>query len=536
MFGWKIPFNPFIYLPIKYFSAIFVKKKRTMFEGKLNTTKVIRYIFLPRLNEIDHYATDAEEIQRNVLQGLLKKGMDSEWGRKYKYKHIGNYSTYAKRVPIQTYDDIKPWVQRMMKGEQNILWGNEINCFAKSSGTTSDKSKFIPVSKDALEDTHYRGGKDAVAMYLRNNPESDFFSGKGVILGGSHVAYEANEEALVGDLSAILLEKISPLVNYLRCPSKEIALMSEWESKIEAIATSTMDVNVSSLSGVPSWMLVLVKDIMRRKGTDNLAEVWPNLEVFFHGGVSFSPYRKQYEHIIRSDKMHYVETYNASEGYFATQNDFLDPAMLLMIDYGIFYEFIPMDQFETKHKVAIPLWDVEVGKNYAVVISTSSGLWRYMIGDTVRFTSKDPYKIVITGRTKHFINAFGEELIIDNAEKGLVKACAATGAQINEYSAAPVFMDDNAKCRHQWIIEFSKDPDSFEKFRNVLDDTLKEVNSDYEAKRHRDLSLQKLELIVARHGLFHDWLDQKGKLGGQHKVPRLSNTREYIEELLELNN
>lgn len=506
-----------------------------MFEGKLNTTKVIRYIFLPRLNEIDRYATDAEDIQREVLRRLLKNGADSAWGKKYKYTHIDNYFTYAKRVPIQTYDDVKPWVERMMKGEQNVLWGNEITCFAKSSGTTSDKSKFIPVSKDALEDTHYRGGKDAVAMYLRNNPESDFFGGKGVILGGSHAPYDEYPDALIGDLSAILLEKISPLVNYLRCPSKDIALMSEWETKIEAIATSTMDVNVSNLSGVPSWMLVLVKDIMSRKGTDNLADVWPNLEVFFHGGVAFTPYREQYEQIIRSDKMHYVETYNASEGYFATQNDFADPAMLLMIDYGIFYEFIQMDQFESKYKKAIPLWKVEVGKNCAVVISTSSGLWRYMIGDTVRFTSKDPYKIVITGRTKHFINAFGEELIIDNAEKGLVKACAATGAQVKEYSAAPVFMDDNAKCRHQWMIEFSQEPDSLEQFRNVLDDTLKEVNSDYEAKRHKDIALQKVEVIVARQGLFHDWLNQKGKLGGQHKVPRLSNTREFMDELIELN-
>ena len=311
--------------------------------------------------------------------------------------------------------------------------------------------------------------------------------------------------------------------------------MSEWENKIEKIAQNTINVNITNLSGVPSWMLVVIKRVLEIKGKQSLEEVWPNLEVFFHGGVSFAPYREQYRQIIKSDKMHYVETYNASEGFFGVQNDLSDPSMLLMIDYGIFYEFMPLDELDKENPKTYCLEDIELNKNYAMIISTSCGLWRYMIGDTVKFTSKNPYKFVITGRTKHFINAFGEELIIDNAEKGLAKACQATGAQVLEYSAAPVFMDENAKCRHQWLIEFSKMPDSIELFTETLDKSLKEINSDYEAKRYKDIALQPLEVIIARRNLFHDWLKQKGKLGGQHKVPRLSNNRKHIEEMLFLN-
>ena len=339
----------------------------------------------------------------------------------------------------------------------------------------------------------------------------------------------------MGDLSAILIQNVHPLVNYIRVPSKQIALMSDFEQKMEAIANSTIGANVTNLSGVPSWMLVLIKHILEKTGKDSLEQVWPNLEVFFHGGVAFTPYREQYRQIIRSEKMHYVETYNASEGYFGTQSDPADPAMLLMIDYGVFYEFIPLEEVGKDNPRVLCLEEVELGKNYAVVISTSAGLWRYMIGDTVKFTSKHPYKFIITGRTKHFINAFGEELIVDNAEKGLARACAETGAQVAEYSAAPVFMDEHAKCRHQWLIEFAVMPDSLERFARILDDTLQEINSDYEAKRQNNLALQPLEIVVARKGLFHDWLAQKGKLGGQHKIPRLSNTREYIEEMLALN-
>lgn len=501
----------------------------------MNITKIISKVFDSRLKAIDLYDTQAGEIQHRVLTRLVKQAENTEWGKKYDYKSIRNYEDFKNRLPIQTYEEVKPYVERLRAGEQNLLWPSEIRWFAKSSGTTNDKSKFLPVSKEALEDIHYRGGKDAAAIYFRMNPESRFFSGKGLILGGSHSPNLNSNHSLVGDLSAILIQNVSPLINLIRVPSKQIALMDEWEAKIEAIANSTIPVDVTNLSGVPSWMLVLIKRILEKTGKQTLEEVWPNLEVFFHGGVAFTPYREQYRQVIHSSKMHYVETYNASEGYFGTQNDLSDPSMLLMIDYGVFYEFIPLEDVEKENPRTYCLEEVELNKNYAMVISTSCGLWRYMIGDTVKFTRKNPYKFVITGRTKHFINAFGEELIVDNAEKGLSRACAETGARVIDYSAAPVFMDKHAKCRHQWLIEFAQMPDSLENFAKILDDTLKEVNSDYEAKRQNNLALQPLEIIVARNNLFHDWLDSKGKLGGQHKIPRLSNTREYIEEMLKLN-
>lgn len=501
----------------------------------MNITKIISKAFGPRLKQIDLYTDQAGEIQHRVLRRLVDQASQTEWGQKYDYASIRNYEDFKNRLPIQTYEEVKPYVERLRAGEQNLLWPSEIRWFAKSSGTTNDKSKFLPVSKEALEDTHYRGGKDAAALYFRMNPDSHFFSGKGLILGGSYTPNLSSSHALVGDLSAILIQNVSPLINFVRVPSKKIALMSEWETKIEAITESTLSTNVTSLSGVPSWMLVLIKQILKKTGKQTLEEIWPNLEVFFHGGVAFTPYREQYKQVIQSSKMHYVETYNASEGYFGTQSDFSDPAMLLMIDYGIFYEFIPLEEVGTANPKAYCLEEVELNKNYAMVISTSSGLWRYMIGDTVKFTSKNPYKFIITGRTKHFINAFGEELIVDNAEKGLATACAATGAQVSEYSAAPVFMDEHAKCRHQWLIEFAKMPDSLGNFAAILDATLKEINSDYEAKRWKNIALQPLEIIVARPKLFHDWLAEKRKLGGQHKIPRLSNTREYIETMLVLN-
>ncbi len=500
------------------------------------TTLLNKAYFSPRLKEIEEYAAHAGELQQCVLQRLVGTASDTEWGKKYDYASVLTYEDFKNRLPIQTYEEIKPYVTRLRAGEQNLLWPSEIRWFAKSSGTTNDKSKFIPVSRESLRDTHYKGGKDAVAIYLGQNPESRFFSGKGLILGGSHAPNLNTNHSLVGDLSAILIENINPLVNLVRVPGKRIALMEHFEPKMEAIAAQTIRTNVTNLSGVPSWMLVLIKHVLRKTGKQTLQEVWPNLEVFFHGGVAFTPYREQYREVIGSGKMHYVETYNASEGYFGTQNDPSDPAMLLMIDYGIFYEFVPLEDVGLQNPRAYSLEEVELEKNYAMVISTSAGLWRYLIGDTVKFTSKHPYKFLITGRTKHFINAFGEELIVDNAERGLAKACAATGAQVSDYSAAPVFMDTQAKCRHQWLIEFVQMPDSLEHFVRVLDDTLKEINSDYEAKRQNDLALQQPEVIVARRSLFHDWLDSKGKLGGQHKIPRLSNTREYIEEMLKLNN
>ena len=500
----------------------------------MNSTDLIGKFFVPRQKAIDTYSSKAEEIQNQVFHKLINKASGTEWGKKYDYSGIKTYNDFQ-RVPIQIYDDIKGYVDRMRHGERDVLWPGYVKFYAKSSGTTNDKSKFIPVSQDGLKNIHYKGGADAVALYLRENPRSRFFSGKGLILGGSHAPNYNVKNSLAGDLSAILIENVNPLVNLIRVPSKEIALLSDFEEKVERISDATMHKNVTNLSGVPSWMLAVLKRILEKTGSDSLEQVWPNLEVFFHGGVCFTPYREQYKQLIRSSKMHYMETYNASEGFFGLQSDLNDPAMELMIDYDVFYEFIPLEEIDNEHPTILPLTGVEIGRNYAMVISTSCGLWRYIIGDTVKFTQKDPYKFIISGRTKHFINAFGEELMVDNAEKGLLAACEKTGAQILDYTAAPVFMNSEAKCSHQWLIEFAKMPNSIDEFRKVLDETLKKVNSDYEAKRHKNITLQEPEIIVAKSGLFNQWLKEKGKLGGQHKIPRLSNDRKYIDDILRLN-
>ena len=500
----------------------------------MKITPLIRPIFSSRLGQLDNYRTQAENLQMQVLQRLTSKAKNTEWGRTHGFADNMGYGAFAASSPVNTYEELKDSIDRMRQGEEDVLWPGAVRWYAKSSGTTNDKSKFIPVSRDGLRDTHYAGGKDAVVWYLRNNPGSRLFDGKALILGGSHAPNYNLKNSLVGDLSAILIENTNPLVNMVRVPGKSVALLADFEEKREKIARMTVNENVSSLSGVPSWMLSVLNRILEITGKEDFTEIWPNIEVFFHGGVAFTPYRKQYERLFPSDRMHYMETYNASEGFFGLQDEPGDVAMSLMIDYGVFYEFIPMDELDRENPTVLPLWGVQTGKNYAMVISTSSGLWRYMIGDTVRFTSVNPYKFVITGRTKFFINAFGEELIVDNAEKGLAKACMVTGAEVLEYTAAPVFMDDNGKCRHQWLVEFTKKPDNLQHFADVLDKTLQEINSDYEAKRYKDITLQKLELVEARKGLFHEWLAMKGKLGGQHKVPRLSNNRSYINEMLAL--
>lgn len=501
----------------------------------MDITKLVRPFLCHRAKAIAKYATETEAIQNRVLAKLLKTASHTEWGKEHDFKNIRNYNDFASHVGVQDYETLKGYIDRMRHGESDVLWKGGCRWYAKSSGTTNDKSKFIPVTSQGLQQVHYKGGADVVALYLQNNPQSRMFSGKGLILGGSHAPNFNLPNALVGDLSAILIENVNPFVNYVRVPDKSIALLSDFEEKMDKIARATANVNVTNLSGVPSWMMAVLKHMLDITGKNSVEELWPNLEVFFHGGVAFTPYREQYLQMIRKPDMKYMETYNASEGFFGIQNDPADPAMLLMIDYDVFYEFIPFDELGSPNPTVVPLWGVEVGKNYAMLISTSCGLWRYMIGDTVRFTSKDPYKIVITGRTKHFINAFGEELVVDNAEQGLKKACLETGAQVNEYTAAPVFMDADARCRHQWLIEFSKRPNSLERFAEILDTTLQQINSDYEAKRYKNITLQPLEIIEARAGLFNDWLKSKGKLGGQHKVPRLSNSRQYIEELILMN-
>ncbi len=501
----------------------------------MSITSIIRPILERRYRQIERYATEAEALQRSVLDRLLKAGRATEWGRRHHFDSVHSYEQFAAATRVTTYDDLKTDIDRMRHGEKGTLWPDQVRWYAKSSGTTSDKSKFIPVSQQGLRDIHYAGGRDAVVLYLHNNPQSRFFDGRGLILGGSHSPNYNNHHSLVGDLSAILIENINPLVNYLRIPSKKTALLSDFELKRDRIAHEALHRDVTNLSGVPSWMLSVLTRVMELSGKESLLDVWPNLEVFFHGGVAFTPYREQYHRLIPSNQMHYEETYNASEGFFGIQSEPADPALLLMIDYGIFYEFIPLDELEKEQPTVVPLWGIQPGKNYAMVITTTNGLWRYLIGDTVRFTSTNPYKFIITGRTKFFINAFGEELIVDNAEHGLQEACRQTGAELLEYTAAPIFMDEHGHCRHQWLIEFSRPPADAEAFADILDRALQQQNSDYEAKRFKDITLQRLQLITARPGLFNDWLRSQGKLGGQHKVPRLSNTRDFIEQMLTLN-
>lgn len=500
----------------------------------MNITSIIRPFFRSRYRAIERYGTHAEEIQRKVLAHLLQRAADTEWGKRYGYESMRNYEDFAKKVPVNTYEELKGYIDRMRHGENHVLWPGQVKWYAKSSGTTNDKSKFIPVSREGLHDTHYAGGQDAVTIYLHNNPLSRLFDGKALILGGSHAPNYNLPHSLVGDLSAILIENINPLVNLVRVPPKRVALLSDFEEKRNRIAEIAAKQNVTNLSGVPSWMMAVLNRVLEITGKKTLEEVWPNLEVFFHGGVAFTPYRDQYHRLITSPRMHYMETYNASEGFFGLQNDPTDVAMLLMIDYGVFYEFIPLDEVGRDNPTVLPLWEVEANKNYAIVISTSCGLWRYQIGDTVRFTEINPYKFIISGRTKSFINAFGEELIVDNAEKGLFEACRTTGAVVNEYTAAPVFMNAEGKCRHQWVIEFENEPADLAAFAECLDNALQRINSDYEAKRYKNITLQQLEIVPARKGLFNDWLKSIGKLGGQHKVPRLNNHRDIIDQVLKL--
>lgn len=502
----------------------------------MNITPVVRKFLTHRMRSIERYTDHAEDIQRGVLRRLVNAAEHTAYGKAFQFDKIRLYENFAQRVPLNDYDSLKPYIERMRHGEPDVLWKGHVHWFAKSSGTTHDKSKFIPVSPRGLKHIHYKGGTDSVAIYLhRHNPESRLFEGKALILGGSHQPDANLPQSLAGDLSAILLENTSSFVNHFRVPSKPTALLSDFEQKRLKIAEETVGQNVTNLSGVPSWMMGVIRTVLEKTGASTLDEVWPNLEVFFHGGVAFTPYREQYRRIIPSERMHYVETYNASEGFFGIQDLPDNPGLLLMLDYDVFYEFIPVEEVGKAQPRIIPLWEVEPHRNYAMVITTSCGLWRYQIGDTVRFDSVRPYRFRISGRTKCFINAFGEELMVDNAEQGLDKACRLTGAEVEEYTAAPVFMDSEGHCRHQWVVEFRKQPASVEAFADALDAALKELNSDYEAKRYKDLTLQRPEIVVARQGLFNDWLKSRGKLGGQHKVPRLANDRNIIEQVLLLN-
>jgi hypothetical protein len=492
---------------------------------------VINWINFKRIYQIQLYREHPVDIQKETFLDLINKAKYTWWGKKYNYDKILSISDFQKAVPLQTYDDIRPYIERLREGEPNLLWPGQVKWFAKSSGTTSDKSKFIPVTKDALEYCHLKGPKDVFAIYIKNNPETKVLKGKTLILGGSHRINNLNNNSYYGDLSAILIENVPFWTDLIRIPPAEIALIEEFEEKIERIIETTLDQNVTSLAGVPSWYLVLLKRIIEITGKKNILEVWPNLEVFTHGGVNFEPYRKQFKKLIPSDDMNYIETYNASEGFFGIQDDPASKDMLLMLDYGVFYEFISMNEFGRENPKVLTLEEVELNENYAMVISTNAGLWRYIIGDTIEFKSRYPYKLRITGRTKHFINAFGEEVIIDNAEKALQAACNKTGAIINEYTAGPVFMEDDNTGSHEWIVEFYEEPDDLEQFITYLDESLKSLNSDYEAKRYKDMTLEKPHLIVAPKGTFYQWMKRRGKIGGQNKIPRLSNDRKYLDDL-----
>ena len=492
---------------------------------------IITWLNAKRINQIDLFKKYPFETQQEALYQLLAKAASTEWGKKFNYSSITSIREYQSRFPVQTYEDIIPFVERLRKGETNLLWPGEIKWFAKSSGTTSTKSKFIPMSREALEDCHYRAGKDILIIYTMQKPETRIYSGKSLTLGGSHRMNQFGNDSLYGDLSAILIENAPFWVEIIRTPSQKIALLEDFEEKLELITRTTINENVTNISGVPSWYLVLIKQILAYTGKSNLLDVWPNLEVFFHGGISFTPYREQYKKLIAGDQMNYMETYNASEGFFGIQDDPLRSDMLLMLDYGIFYEFIPADKINSDSPPVYTIGEVEKEKNYVIIISTNGGLWRYMMGDTIVFTCLDPHRFRISGRTKHFINVFGEEVIIDNADKALESACKTTGAVIAEYTAGPVFMNTSSKGSHEWIIEFEIKPSDFNLFIDTLDSTLQSVNSDYEAKRYKDLNLVKPVARSVPKGTFNKWLKTKNKFGGQNKVPRLSNTREYIEDL-----
>ncbi len=492
---------------------------------------IVNWLNAKRINNIELFKKYPVETQQETLYRLLAKSASTEWGKKYSYSSIKSIPEYQQRFPVQTYEDIIPYVERLRKGESNLLWPGEIKWFAKSSGTTASKSKFIPMSREALEECHYRAAKDILAIYAMLNPETRIFSGKSLTLGGSHRMNQFNNDSLYGDLSAILIENAPFWVEIIRTPKQKIALLEDFEKKLDLITRSCVNENVTNISGVPSWYLVLIKQILAYTGKSNLLDVWPNLEVFFHGGISFTPYREQYRKLIVGDQMKYMETYNASEGFFGIQDDLTKNDMLLMLNYGIFFEFIPADKINSASPPVYTIADVEKDVNYAIIISTNGGLWRYMMGDTIRFTSLSPHRFRITGRTKHHINVFGEELIVDNADKALEEACRATGAIIAEYSAGPVFMSATTKGSHEWIIEFEKQPDDLKLFTEILDNSLKAVNSDYEAKRHKDLNLVMPSVKTVPAGTFNKWMKAKNKLGGQNKVPRLSNTREYIEDL-----
>lgn len=502
--------------------------------GLINS--ILTWVMKKRIHQMELFMKYPHDVQEELFRKLIQTAKNTEFGKKHDFASIDSVASFQKRVPVHTYESIFPYIERLMRGEQNLLWPSEIKWFSKSSGTTNARSKFIPVSQEAMEDCHFKGGKDLLSLYVNSYPETRLFDGKGLAVGGSHQIneYDPTASSYYGDVSAVLMQNLPHWAQFIRTPSLETALMGNWEEKIEKMARETAREDVSHIAGVPTWTILLIQRIVELEGKNNITEVWPNLEAFFHGAVSFAPYRNLFKSLVPTDQMHYWETYNASEGFFGIQDRRDSEELLLMLDYGIFYEFIPTDVPQGTEPRAVSLAEVELGKNYAMVISTNAGLWRYNVGDTVKFTSVSPYRIRISGRTKHFINAFGEEVIVENAEAAITQACEETGAVINNFTAAPVYLEEGKKGGHEWIIEFRVKPHDLAEFNRVLDSTLRKVNSDYDAKRAHDLALVAPVIHSVDEGTFYHWMKRRGKLGGQNKVPRLSNTREYIDDILSM--
>ena len=495
---------------------------------------IVSWVMKKRIHQIELFMKYPHEVQFELLDQLIHQGASTEYGKKYDFKSIRGYQTFKERVPIVNYENLYPYIERLLKGEQGILWPSDIKWFAKSSGTTNARSKFIPVSQEAIDDCHFKGGKDLLSIYFNNHPKVEMFSGKSLVIGGSHELnpYDPSAKSYYGDVSAVLLQNMPWWAQMAKTPNLDIALMEDWEQKLDKMLEVTENENVTNISGVPTWTYVLLERLLEKRGVKNVLEIWPNLEVFFHGAVSFTPYRELFNNIIPSDRMKYMETYTASEGFFGIQDTTKRNELLLMLDYGIFYEFIPMEEINTEYPNAVTLEDVEVGENYAMVITTNAGLWRYRIGDTVKFTSTSPYRFKISGRTKHYINAFGEELIIENAEEAIAEACKRTHASVHNFTAAPLFLSQGNQGSHEWVIEFVSEPDDRDRFAQILDEKLREINSDYDAKRHKDIALKAPKVHWADKGTFYGWMNKRGKLGGQNKVPRLANEREYLDDLL----
>jgi hypothetical protein len=484
-----------------------------------------------RKSVMDNFLLNPIDTQKQVFNKLISSAQFTEYGKDHNFEKINSIQDFQQQVPINDYESLKKYIEATIEGQQNILWPSEINWFAKSSGTTSDKSKFIPVSTESLKENHFKSGKDILSLYIQQFPDSKITDGKCLVIGGSHQINQMTEDSFYGDLSAVMIQNMPSTWQLLRTPELATALLSEWEEKIERIAQETIHENVTFIAGVPTWTVVLIKRIFEITGKDNLLDVWPNLELYIHGGVSFTPYRAQFQSMIRGEQMHYLETYNASEGFFAAQDNLNEEGMALFLNHGIFYEFLPIEQIGETNPSTCLLHEVELGKNYALIISTNGGLWRYNLGDTVQFTSLDPFRIKVTGRVKFFINAFGEEVIVDNADQAIAAACEKTNALVSDYTAAPIFMNADSNGAHEWLIEFEKAPTDLNLFIETLDLALQKINSDYEAKRYKNIALRMPVVHAIPQGAFHDWLKSKGKLGGQHKIPRLSNDRNWIEEM-----